>query len=137
MTTKASTTKKRSRAKATAKKEVNGKKSSVLQIQNLPLGNIKPDPEQPRKTFNKDALQQLSESIENHGVLQPITVRQLNGHYIIVMGERRFRASKMANKQTIPCIVRNYENNAILEVQIIENLLVENLSKRFPMLSTI
>jgi len=122
MTTKASTTKKRSRAKATAKKEVNGKKSSVLQIQNLPLGNIKPDPEQPRKTFNKDALQQLSESIENHGVLQPITVRQLNGHYIIVMGERRFRASKMANKQTIPCIVRNYENNAILEVQIIENL---------------
>jgi ParB family transcriptional regulator, chromosome partitioning protein len=122
MTTKASTTKKRSRTKSTAKKEVNGKKSSVLQIQNLPLGNIKPDPEQPRKTFNEDALQQLSASIENHGVLQPITVRQLNGHYIIVMGERRFRASKMANKKTIPCIVRNYENNDVLEVQIIENL---------------
>ena len=122
MTTKASTTKKRSRAKSTAKKEVNGKKSSVLQIQNLPLGNIKPDPEQPRKTFNKDALQQLSESIEEHGVLQPITVRQLNGHYIIVMGERRYRASKLAGKKTIPCIVRTYENNDVLEVQIIENL---------------
>ena len=122
MTTKASTTKKRSRAKATAKKEVNGKKSSILQIQNLPLGNIKPDPEQPRKTFNKDALQQLSESIEEHGVLQPITVRQLNGHYIIVMGERRYRASKLAGKKTIPCIVRTYENNDVLEVQIIENL---------------
>ncbi|GAA4275681.1 ParB/RepB/Spo0J family partition protein [Aquimarina mytili] len=122
MTTKASTTKKRSRAKATAKKEVNGKKSSVLQIQNLPLGKIKTDPEQPRKTFSKDALQQLSESIENHGVLQPITVRQLNGHYIIVMGERRYRASKLAGKKTIPCIVRTYENNDVLEVQIIENL---------------
>ena len=122
MTTKASTTKKRSRAKATAKKEVNGKKSPVLQIQNLPLGKIKPDPEQPRKTFNKDVLQQLSESIEEHGVLQPITVRLLNGHYIIVMGERRYRASKLAGKKTIPCIVRTYENNDVLEVQIIENL---------------
>ena len=122
MTTKASTTKKRRGAKTTAKKEVSGKKSSVLQIQNLPLGKIKSDPEQPRKTFNKDALQQLSESIENHGVIQPITVRQLNGHYIIVMGERRYRASKLAGKKTIPCIVRTYENNDVLEVQIIENL---------------
>lgn len=113
---------KRSRAKSTAKKEVNGKKSEVLQIQNLPLGKIKPDLEQPRKTFNDDALQQLSESIEKHGVLQPITVRQLNGHYIIVMGERRYRASKLAGKKTVPCIVRTYENNDVLEVQIIENL---------------
>ncbi|CAG2534405.1 ParB family [Maribacter dokdonensis] len=127
MTTKASTTKKRSRAKSTAKKEVNGKKSSVLQIQNLPLGNIKPDPEQPRKTFNKDALQQLSESIENHGVLQPITVRQLNGQYVIVMGERRYRASKLAGKKTIPCIVRTYQNNDVLEVQIFENLQRQDL----------
>ena len=122
MTTKASTTKKRSRAKSTAKKEVNGKKSSALQIQNLPLGKIKPDLEQPRKTFNEDALKQLSESIEKHGVLQPITVRQLNGHYIIVMGERRYRASKLAGKKTVPCIVTTYENNDVLEVQIIENL---------------
>ena len=122
MTTKASTTKKRSRAKAAAKKEVNGKKSSVLQIQNLPLGKIKPDPEQPRKTFNEDALLQLSESIEKHGVLQPITVRQLNGYYVIVMGERRYRASKLAGKKTVPSIVRTYENNDVLEVQIIENL---------------
>ena len=122
MTTKASTKMKRSRAKSTAKKEVNGKKSEVLQIQNLPLGKIKPDLEQPRKTFNEDALKQLSESIEKHGVLQPITVRQLNGHYIIVMGERRYRASKLAGKKTVPCIVRTYENNDVLEVQIIENL---------------
>ncbi|MAS21207.1 MAG: partitioning protein [Leeuwenhoekiella sp.] len=127
MTTKASTTKKRSRAKSTATKEVNGKKSPVLQIQNLPLGKIKTDPEQPRKTFKKDALQQLSESIEEHGVLQPITVRQLNGHYVIVMGERRYRASKLVGKKTIPCIVRTYENNDVLEVQIIENLQRQDL----------
>ena len=122
MTTKASTTKKRSRTKVAAKKEVNGKKSKALQIQNLPLGKIKPDPEQPRKTFNEDALKQLSESIEKHGVLQPITVRQLNGHYVIVMGERRYRASKLTGKKTIPCIVRAYKDNDVLEVQIIENL---------------
>ena len=122
MTTKASATKKRSRAKSTAKKEVNGKKTSTLQIQNLPLGKIKPDLEQPRKTFNEDALKQLSESIEKHGVLQPITVRQLNSHFVIVMGERRYRASKLAGKKTVPCIIRTYENNDVLEVQIIENL---------------
>ncbi|KPM31215.1 Chromosome (plasmid) partitioning protein ParB [Croceitalea dokdonensis DOKDO 023] len=93
MRTKASTTKKRSRAKATAKKEGSRKKSSALQIQNLPLGKIKPDPEQSRKTFNKDVLQQLSKSMEAHGVLQPISVRQLNDHYVIVMDERRYRAN--------------------------------------------
>ena len=86
------------------------------------MGKIKPDPEQPRKTFNEDALKQLSESIEKHGVLQPITVRQLNDHYVIVMGERRYRASNLAGKKTIPCIVRTYKNNDVLEVQIIENL---------------
>jgi ParB family chromosome partitioning protein len=122
MTTKASTKKKRSRAKATAKKEVNGKKSSVLQIQNLPLGKIKPDPEQPRKTFSEDSLQQLSESIKKHGVLQPITVRKSGKDFIIVMGERRYRASKLVGKKTIPSIVRTYQNNDVLEVQIIENL---------------
>lgn len=122
MTTKASTTKKRSRTKVATNKEVNGKKTSALQIQNLAIGKIKPDPEQPRKTFDEKLLNQLSESIQKHGVLQPITVRQLNGHYIIVMGERRYRASKLAGKKTIPSIVRTYENNDILEVQIIENL---------------
>ncbi|KKM69452.1 hypothetical protein LCGC14_1450650, partial [marine sediment metagenome] len=96
--------------------------SSILQIQNLQLGKIKPDPEQPRKNFNENALKQLSESIEKHGVLQPITVRQQNGHFIIVMGERRYRASKLAGKKTMPCIVSAYENNDVLEVQIIENL---------------
>ncbi|GFD72641.1 chromosome partitioning protein ParB [Tenacibaculum sp. KUL113] len=122
MTTKASTTRKRRTTNVTAKKEVNGKKVATLQIENLPIGKIKPDPEQPRKTFDEKQLQQLSDSIKEFGVLQPITVRKSGKDFIIVMGERRFRASKIANKKTIPCIVRTYDNNDVLEVQIIENL---------------
>ncbi len=121
MTTKASTKKRRSRTKTAAASKVNGN-SAKLEIQNLSIGKIKADPEQPRKTFDEKHLEQLSESIKQHGVLQPITVRKSGKSFIIVMGERRFRASKMANKATIPCIVRDYENNEILEVQIIENL---------------
>ncbi|WP_246849119.1 ParB/RepB/Spo0J family partition protein [Aquimarina sp. U1-2] len=121
MTTKASTTKRRSRTKTAGTSKVSGNPVK-LEIQNLPISKIKADPEQPRKTFDEKHLEQLSESIQQHGVLQPITVRQLNGHYIIVMGERRYRASKLAGKKTIPTIVRTYENNDVLEVQIIENL---------------
>jgi ParB family chromosome partitioning protein len=122
MTTKASTTRKRRSTTATAKKEVNRKKVPLLQIENIPIGKIKPDPKQPRKTFDEKQLQQLSDSIKIFGVLQPITVRKSGKNFIIVMGERRFRASKIANKKTIPSIVRTYENNEVLEVQIIENL---------------
>ena len=93
-----------------------------LQVQELSIERIIPDAMQPRKSFNDEALKQLSESIEEHGVLQPITVRKSGKDYIIVMGERRYRASKLANKKTIPCIVRDFENNNVLEIQIIENL---------------
>ncbi len=120
MTTKASTTKKRSRRSATASK-VN-RNSTTLEIQNLPIGKIKADLKQPRKTFDEKMLVQLSDSIKEHGVLQPITVRKSRKDFIIVMGERRYRASKMAEKKTIPAIVRDYRNSEILEVQIIENL---------------
>lgn len=122
MTTKASTTKKRSRTKVAAKKEVNGKNVKALKIENLPIAKVNPDPMQPRKTFDEKLLEQLSESIEKHGVLQPITVRKSKKDYIIVMGERRYRASKLAGKKTIPCIVRTYKDDDVLEVQIIENL---------------
>ncbi|UNY99401.1 ParB/RepB/Spo0J family partition protein [Zhouia spongiae] len=127
MTTKASTTRKRRRTSTTAKKEVNGKKVPVLQIENIPIGKVKPDPKQPRKTFDEKQLQQLSDSIKEKEVLQPITVRKSGKDFIIVMGERRFRASKMANKKTIPGIVRTYENDEVLEVQIIENLQRKNV----------
>jgi ParB family chromosome partitioning protein len=125
MTTKASTTSRNGKANATVKKEVKEKltqRAIGLQIQNLSIDKVIPDPMQPRKTFNEALLKQLSESIKKHDVLQPITVRKSGKEYIIVMGERRFRASKLASKKTIPCIVRTYKNNDVLEVQIIENL---------------
>ena len=125
MTTKASTTRKSGKKITTAKKEVKEKltqKAIGLQIENLSIAKVIPDPMQPRKTFNEAHLQQLSESVKKHGVLQPITVRKSGNEFIIVMGERRYRASKLADKKTIPCIVREYKNNDVLEIQIIENL---------------
>jgi len=125
MTTKAVKTRKNGKANATVKKNVREKMTQIsigLQIQNLNIEKVIPDPMQPRKTFNEKFLEELSESIKKHGVLQPITVRKSGSEHIIVMGERRYRASKLADKKTIPCIVREYENNDILEIQIIENL---------------
>ncbi|MEM6516194.1 MAG: ParB/RepB/Spo0J family partition protein, partial [Bacteroidota bacterium] len=125
MTTKASATSRNGKASTAVKKEVKERltqKAIGLQFQNLSIDKVIPDPMQPRKTFNEALLQQLSESVKKHGVLQPITVRKSGKEYIIVMGERRFRASKLANKKTIPCIVRTYKNNDVLEIQIIENL---------------
>ena len=125
MTTKAVKTRRNGKANATVKKEVKKQltqKAIGLEIQNLNIEKVIPDPMQPRKTFNELLLKELSESIEKHGVLQPITVRKSEKEYIIVMGERRYRASKLAGKETVPCIVRDYESNAILEIQIIENL---------------
>ena len=125
MTTKAVKTRKNGKANATVKKNVKEKLTQNvigLQIQNLNIEKVVPDPTQPRKTFNEKFLEELSESIKKHGVLQPITVRKSGNEHIIVMGERRYRASKLANMETIPCIIRKYENNDILEIQIIENL---------------
>ncbi|MBU3820980.1 ParB/RepB/Spo0J family partition protein [Flavobacteriaceae bacterium XHP0103] len=97
-------------------------KIPALEILNLSIKDIHTDPGQPRKTFDDLLLSQLSESIREHGVLQPITVRASDGKYIIVMGERRYRASILAGMKTLPCIVRDYHDGDVLEVQIIENL---------------
>ncbi|WP_318345943.1 ParB/RepB/Spo0J family partition protein [Flagellimonas baculiformis] len=96
--------------------------NSVPQIQMLEIGSVSPDPTQPRKTFDEQSLHHLAQSIAEHGVLQPITVRKSDDGYIIVMGERRFRASRLAGLTTIPAMVRNYVDTEVLEVQIIENL---------------
>jgi len=99
-----------------------GKLEAFTQVQMLEIGSVSPDPGQPRKTLDQQSLQQLSQSIAEHGVLQPITVRTSKNGYTIVMGERRYRASKLAGLQHIPAMVRDYEDHEILEVQIIENL---------------
>ncbi|TXI03137.1 MAG: ParB/RepB/Spo0J family partition protein [Rhizobium sp.] len=96
------------------------------EILDLPLNSISPDPNQPRKTFDKDELASLQGTIEARGVLQPITVRPdplKKDHYIIIMGERRWRASLAAGKETIPAVVRYAEltEREILAAQLIEN----------------
>jgi ParB family chromosome partitioning protein len=125
MTTKAIKNGKNGKANVTVRKEVKEKltqKTMELKVKNLDIGQIIPDPRQPRKTFNETSLKELSESIQKHGVLQPITVRKSENNYMIVMGERRYRASKLAGKRTVPCIIGEYNNNDVLEIQIIENL---------------
>ena len=125
MTTKAVKNRKNGKSIVTVKKEVKEKltqKAIELKVQSLHIGKVIPDPMQPRKTFNETSLKELSESIKKHGVLQPIAVRKSGSDYVIVMGERRYRASKLAGMKTIPCIVREYKSNDILEIQIIENL---------------
>ena len=112
---------KRKTTPSTSKNEV-ARKSSLLQVQYLDMDSVKPDPNQPRKTFDDEGLKLLAQSIAQHGVLQPITVRKSGKNFIIVMGERRYRASKLAGQKTIPVMVREYSGNDIMEMQIIENI---------------
>lgn len=98
------------------------------EIIELPLKKIKPNPYQPRYVFEADELKDLSVSIKEHGVIQPIIVKEVNNSYVIIAGERRFRASKMAGLKTIPAIVRQYEKSKMIELALIENLQRADLS---------
>lgn len=92
-------------------------------IWNIPLSEIQPDPNQPRKHFNPEELQELADSIKEHGVLQPLLViEKVNGGYELVAGERRFRASKLAGLATVPVIVKKMADQERLEVSLIENI---------------
>ena len=95
----------------------------------LNLKQVDPNKNQPRKIFEPNALKELAESIKQHGVIQPIIVNdEGNGRYTIIAGERRFRASLVAGKTTIPAIIRNYTPKQIKEVALIENLQREDLN---------
>ena len=97
-------------------------------IEQLPLAIIRVNPFQPRKIFDDEALEELSASIKEHGVLQPIVVRKKISGYEIVVGERRFRASKLAGKTHIPAIVRELTDQQMQELAILENLQREDLT---------
>lgn len=92
------------------------------------LTEVMPNKNQPRKNFDEDALNSLSESIKEHGIIQPIVVRKSGLGYIIVAGERRWRAAKVAGLKTVPVIVRDYDDLAVKEVALIENLQREDLN---------
>lgn len=93
----------------------------------LPLEKLRRNPYQPRDYFDEEALRDLTQSISQHGVLQPIVVRETIKGYDIVVGERRFRASQLANKDSVPAIIKNLTDEEMLELAIIENLQRENL----------
>ena len=97
-------------------------------IRELAIEKIKPNPSQPRMTFHEDTIQELAASIKEHGVLQPILVRPSGEGYEIIAGERRWRASKVAGKETIPAIVERFDDATALEIALIENLQREDLS---------
>ncbi len=97
--------------------------------QELKISEVEPNRAQARKEFDEEMLSELAESIAAHGVIQPILVRPMpNGTYQIVAGERRWRASRMAGKSTIPAVVRDMEDKECAEISLIENLQRENLN---------
>ena len=92
------------------------------QIREIPIELIKPNPYQPRETFDEESLGELSASIKEHGVLQPVIVRQSGEEYELVVGERRLRACRMAGLSTVPAIVRDLTHSESAELSLIENL---------------
>ena len=106
--------------------EVDVKTEEVVDI---PLSELRPNPYQPRKTFDEASLQELATSIAQSGVFQPIIVRKsaVKG-YEIIAGERRFRASKLADKETIPAIIREFDEESMMQIAVLKNLQREDLS---------
>lgn len=97
-------------------------------IVELKVTDVEPNDKQPRRVFDDQALTDLSESIKEHGVVQPIIVRQVENGYQIIAGERRWRASRLAGKKTIPAIVKECSNLEVMELALIENLQREDLN---------
>ena len=102
--------------------------ASEADIIQIPLSEIRPNPYQPRKNFDKEALDELATSIRNYGVFQPIIVKKSIKGYDLVAGERRLRASKLAGLETIPAIVKDFSDAEMREIALLENLQRENLS---------
>lgn len=98
------------------------------EVRDLPIKELRANPYQPRKTFDDEKLQELADSIKEHGVFQPIIVKKSIKGYEIVAGERRYRASILAGKQTIPAIIRNFTDEQMMEIAVLENLQRENLN---------
>ncbi|RDW16785.1 ParB/RepB/Spo0J family partition protein [Oceanobacillus chungangensis] len=97
-------------------------------IQEIAITECRPNPYQPRKTFHADAIEELKESILEHGIIQPIIVRKSIKGYEIVVGERRFRAAKEAGLKTVPAVVKEMSDERMMELALLENLQREDLT---------
>lgn len=115
---------------AKAKKETKeaGKEEKGGQEIIVKITMVEPNRKQPRKNFDEDSLQELSDSIKQFGVIQPILVQDRKDHYEIIAGERRWRAAKMAGLKEIPVIIRDYTEREIMEISLIENIQREDLN---------
>ena len=101
--------------------------SSAYQI--LPIYKVEPNPDQPRRDFDEEELQALADSISVHGVIQPLTVRQMpTGYYQIIAGERRWRAARLANLSEIPVVIVEADDKKAMELALIENLQRQDLN---------
>ncbi len=97
-------------------------------VQQLPVDQVRPNPDQPRKHFDEQALSELSESIKNYGIVQPLVVTKRGGSYEIIAGERRWRAAQLAGHKHVPVIVRSTEELEQLEIALVENVQRVDLS---------
>ena len=105
------------------------KKATSKEIDSVELDKILPNPNQPRKNFDEEGLKELASSIKVHGIIQPLVLNDNgDGTYLIIAGERRFRADKIAGLKSVPVIIKNYTDKQIKEISIIENLQREDLN---------
>ncbi len=104
------------------------KPSSTMEIQELKIEDVEPRDNQPRQAFDEETLKELAASILEHGVIQPIIVRKVEDKYEIIAGERRYRASKLAKKETIPAIIRDLDDYQGENLALIENIQREDLN---------
>ena len=117
---------KRKESDSNTKTEV---KTVVKEVDKIDINKIEPNNSQPRKNFNEDSLQELADSIKQHGMIEPLIVQQgEKGFYRIIAGERRWRAAKIAGLKEIPVIVKDYTNQEIMEIALIENIQREDLN---------
>lgn len=97
-------------------------------VMDVAIGELRPNPYQPRKHFSEEALEELTSSIREHGILQPLVVRKTIKGYEIVAGERRFRAAKRADLTSVPVVVKEFSDKQVMEIALIENLQREDLN---------
>ncbi|MBS9768838.1 MAG: ParB/RepB/Spo0J family partition protein [Flavobacteriaceae bacterium] len=99
----------------------------VSAIQEIPIAQIVPNPNQPRTSFDDEALAELAQSIKELGIVQPLTVRKVGNQYQIIAGERRYRASKLAGLTQVPAYIRDVDDEQVLELALVENIQREDL----------
>ena len=123
------------KAKGTKKEEEKKKivkevvKEVVKELETIPINKIEPNHSQPRKNFNEDSLQELADSIKQHGLIEPLIVQKgKKGFYQIIAGERRWRAAKIANLKEVPVVIKDYTKQEVMEIALIENIQREDLN---------